>query len=109
MWALRQSFLQASQVSSANELFNLFSYSNRIISDLRIFLNSFPDEEKWPNIFIVIRQFSNDLGVVNKFRAFVKNGKMTALSQYQQELCQKSSKIMTKYQKKFKISFRTSW
>ena len=84
MIALRRSFLKASAVKSAEEAFNLMSWSSRIVSDLKIFLTASENSE-WFDIKIVVRQFMNDLDISNEFRGFIKNGKLTALSQYQTE------------------------
>ncbi|OHS93948.1 hypothetical protein TRFO_39856 [Tritrichomonas foetus] len=84
MISLRRSFLKASAVNSADEAFELMKWSSRIISDLKIFLTASENSE-WFDIKIVVRQFIEDLDVSNEFRGFVKDGKLTALSQYQTE------------------------
>jgi hypothetical protein len=66
-------------VTNVDEAIDLFSYSARIISDIKRAI----DLDKW-DIHVVVRSFSS-VPIEGELRGFVHNGRLRALSQYYSE------------------------
>ncbi|KAJ3447995.1 cell division cycle protein 123 [Anaeramoeba flamelloides] len=75
--ALRRSMFESMSISSCKEALDVFSYSYRIVSDLK---RSLTFEDLYDQQ-IIVRQFL-DWDIKYEFRGWVTNGKLNALSQY---------------------------
>jgi len=79
--SLYEAHLHALKVNTAKEGLELFTQSDRICQDLTLAIEDFNKKKSDFNIQLIVRKWV-DIPISSEFRGFVKNNRLTALSQY---------------------------
>jgi len=75
--------LQLLAVNDANQILNLITRSQRVFSDIRFYFQYRVPGASSGKLYLMLRDFIQDLPIDHEFRCYVHNRKLTAISQYQ--------------------------
>ncbi|KAF0971912.1 hypothetical protein FDP41_009608 [Naegleria fowleri] len=79
--AVNEAFIQSMKVTSFAEEYHYFKKSARVLEDFMLYLIRSKSHSNLDPIQIIIREWV-EIPIQHEFRSFVKNGKLTAISQY---------------------------